>query len=64
MKKAYLTPATMTVKIDTIVLLNGSPTSTNLDELGVDIADPTAVGRGRFTNKLWDDDDDDWLLDE
>lgn len=53
MKKTYLKPDTLLVTAQQALMLSYSE-STN--------ADPSKPTLGRYHNKLWDDEDDDWLL--
>lgn len=57
MKKTYISPVTMMVRVNTQEMI---ATST------IGFGDPLdgSNAASRFRNKLWDDDDDDWLLDE
>ena len=55
MKKTYSKPETLLVKTQQPLMLSYSENTE---------ADPEKPALGRYRNKLWDDDEDDWLMDE
>lgn len=55
MKKTYSKPETLLIISQQPLMLAYSDKT---------LADPNLPTLGRYRNKLWDDDDDDWLLDD
>ncbi|MBO4810899.1 MAG: hypothetical protein J5552_04960 [Prevotella sp.] len=64
MKKTYSAPSATSEWVENENLLDAvSPTDTTLPGLGVGTAGDDAIGRGRYVNSLWDDDDDmGWII--